>query len=67
MNNAWVAGQEDLKGRLAPGFLADLAVLGQDPFEIQAEELKDVQVLWTVVGGEVVYGPAGASAPGSGT
>jgi predicted amidohydrolase YtcJ len=55
VNNARVAGQETLKGRIAPGMLADLAVLDRDLFEIPPRELKDVRVLWTVVGGRVVY------------
>jgi predicted amidohydrolase YtcJ len=40
---------------IAPGYLADLAVLDRDPFEIPPSELKDVRVLLTVVGGRVVF------------
>ncbi len=64
LNNARVAGQEDLKGRIAPGLLADLAVLDEDPFEIPREALKDVEVLWTVVDGEVVYRRGAAAVAG---
>ena len=55
VNNARVAGQETLKGRIAPGYLADLAVLDRDPFEVPPEALKDVAVLLTLVDGRVVY------------
>ncbi len=55
VNNAWVAGEESYKGRLAPGFLADLAVLDANPLRIEGTRLKDVRVLMTVVDGEVVF------------
>jgi len=55
VNNAWVAGEEGYKGKVAPGYLADLAVLDRNPFEIPASELKNVRVLLTVVGGRVVF------------
>ena len=55
VNNAWVAGEEDYKGRIAPGFLADLAVLGANPLEIEGTRLKDVRVMMTVVDGKVVF------------
>ena len=62
VNNAWVAGEENSKGRIAEGFLADLAVLDRNIFEIEPTELKDVLVDLTVVGGEVVFERA-AEAP----
>jgi predicted amidohydrolase YtcJ len=71
VNNARVAGQETLKGRIAPGYLADLAVLDRDPFQLPPEALKDVAVRLTLVDGRVVYraGSEGAAtedqAPGA--
>jgi len=47
--------EEDQKGSLAPGMLADLIIISADPFEIPAEELAGLEVLVTVVGGEVVF------------
>ena len=55
VNNAWAAGEEAIKGKLAPGMLADLVVLDRDLFAIDPSELKDVSVLYTMTGGEVVY------------
>lgn len=55
VNNAWVAGEEDLKGALKPGLLADLVVVDRDPFMVQPTELKDLRVLVTIVGGRIVY------------
>jgi predicted amidohydrolase YtcJ len=59
VNNAWAAGEEDLKGRLAPGLLADIAVLDRDPFAVPPEELKEVKTVLTVVGGKIVYQAGG--------
>jgi predicted amidohydrolase YtcJ len=55
VNNAWAEGAEDRKGRIAPGYLADLVVLDRDPFAGTLAELKDRNVTMTVVGGKVVY------------
>jgi predicted amidohydrolase YtcJ len=55
VNNAWVAGEEDRKGRIREGFLADLAVLESDPFEVEPTSLKDVRVDLTIVDGRIVH------------
>ena len=55
VNNAYAAGEEAYKGKLAPGFLADIAVLDRDPFAVDPLELKDVRVMLTVVDGEIVF------------
>ncbi|HEX7184209.1 MAG TPA: amidohydrolase family protein, partial [Thermoanaerobaculia bacterium] len=55
VNNAWAAGEEEVKGMLAPGKLADLVVLDRDPFAVPPAQLKDLQVLLTVLGGRIVY------------
>jgi hypothetical protein len=56
--NAWAAGEEAIKGKIAPGFLADLVVLDRDPFSVQPAALKDLKVLLTITGGRVVYDSA---------
>jgi predicted amidohydrolase YtcJ len=52
---SWVGFEEHDKGTLEVGKLADIAVLGEDPFEIQPERIKDLKVEMTVVDGEVKY------------
>lgn len=58
VNNAWAEGEEDRKGRIRPGFLADLVVLDQDLFAIPPDRLKDVKALLTVVDGRIVFAAA---------
>jgi len=53
--SAAVSFEETVKGRLLPGYYADLAVLSQDIFTISPEMIKDVQVLATMVEGRWVY------------
>lgn len=52
---AWLTREEDHKGPLAPGFLADMAVLDRDYFACPADEIKDIGVDLTVIGGRVVF------------
>ncbi len=52
---SWVGFEENDKGTLEVGKLADIAVLAEDPFDIQPERIKDLKVEMTVVGGEVKY------------
>jgi hypothetical protein len=52
---SWLTREEQLKGPLAPGFLADVAVLDRDYFSCPEEEIKEIQVDLTVVGGRVAY------------
>jgi predicted amidohydrolase YtcJ len=52
---AWLARDEHRRGRLVPGMLADLAVLDRDPMTCPPEELRDIRVLATMVGGSFTY------------
>ncbi len=52
---SWVGFEENDKGTLAVGKLADIAVLAEDPFAIQPEKIKDLKVEMTLVGGEIKY------------
>jgi predicted amidohydrolase YtcJ len=54
---AWLARDEHRRGKLVPGFLADVVVLERDPFELEPEELPSVQVVATMVGGRWVHNP----------
>jgi predicted amidohydrolase YtcJ len=54
---AWLTGDERRRGKLLPGYLADLVVLDRDPFAIPPEELPAVQVVATMVGGRWTHNP----------
>jgi predicted amidohydrolase YtcJ len=57
VNPAWLAGDERSRGRLVPGYLADLVVLSRDPVECPPDELESVEVVATMVGGRWVHNP----------
>jgi predicted amidohydrolase YtcJ len=52
---AYAAFEDDIKGTLTPGKLADVTVLSQDILNAPDERLLETQVAYTVVGGKVVY------------
>ena len=54
---AWLAGDERARGKLVPGFLADLVVLSRDPIACPPDELESVEVVATMVGGRWVHNP----------
>lgn len=56
LGSSWFSGEEEKKGRLAPGQLADLAVLSADYMTCPADEIRGIESLLTVVGGKIVYG-----------
>jgi predicted amidohydrolase YtcJ len=58
-NGAYIGFEENEKGSLEPGKLADFIVVDRDVLSIPADELKDVQVLMTFVGGRLVYRQGG--------
>jgi predicted amidohydrolase YtcJ len=57
VNPAWLAGDERRRGRLLPGYLADLVVLDRDPVQCEPEELRELKVVATMVGGRWVHNP----------
>jgi predicted amidohydrolase YtcJ len=56
VNNAYAAFEEDLKGSLAPGKLADITVLSKDIMTVPEDEIPSAQVVYTIVGGKILYG-----------
>lgn len=52
---ACAASRADAVGTLAPGKLADIAVLDRNLFEIDPEEIPDTSVVMTIMDGEIVY------------
>ncbi len=55
LNNAWATFEENLKGSIKKGKLADLVVLDRDIFSRPPRELLDTQVLFTILDGRIVY------------
>jgi predicted amidohydrolase YtcJ len=54
--SAWFSGEQDRKGRLAPGMLGDVAVLSADYFGAAEDTIQDITSVLTVVGGRIVHG-----------
>ena len=52
---AYASFEEDVKGMLKPGMLADFVLLDRDITAIPAEQIADAEVLKTVVGGRIVF------------
>lgn len=55
INNAYALFAEHHLGRLEPGFLADVTVLAESPFEVEPERLREIGIEMTIVDGEIVY------------
>jgi predicted amidohydrolase YtcJ len=55
MNGAYAAFEEDIKGSITKGKLADITILSNDLLKVPDEELLNTEVLYTIVGGEVKY------------
>ncbi|MBV8634943.1 MAG: amidohydrolase, partial [Burkholderiaceae bacterium] len=54
--SAWFSGEQDKKGRIKEGQLADLSVLSADFFSVDEDSIKAIESVLTVVGGKIVYG-----------
>jgi hypothetical protein len=61
VGSSWFSSEDGQKGAIVPGQLADLAVLSADYFSIPDEQIKGLESVLTLVGGQVVHG-AGAFA-----
>ena len=55
-NGAKAIGQADQKGIIAPGYLADLCVLGHNPLTVSHENLKEIPVTGTIKAGRIIHG-----------
>ena len=56
VRSAEASFEEKIKGRIVPGMLADFVILGENPFAIENEKIKDIPVVATFVGGCKVFG-----------
>jgi len=54
---AWLAGDERRRGKLLPGYFADLVVLDRDPLACEPGELEEIDVVATMLGGRWVHNP----------
>ena len=55
LDAAYAAFEQDIKGSLETGKLADVTVLSKDILTVPDDEILDTRVLYTIVGGEVRY------------
>ncbi len=55
INAAYASFEEELKGSLTPGKLADVTVLSKDILTVADDKILDAEVVYTIVGGEVLY------------
>jgi predicted amidohydrolase YtcJ len=55
MGNAIAAFEEDIKGSITPGKLADITVLSHNLLSVPDDALLDTEVVMTIVGGEIRY------------
>lgn len=56
MNGAYASFEENLKGSITAGKLADFVMLAEDPHDVDPDAIKEIPVIRTVVGGETKWG-----------
>ena len=56
MNGAYASFEEDIKGSISVGKLADFVILADDPHDADPDEIKNIEIVRTVVGGTTMYG-----------
>ena len=55
LNGAWASHEEQIKGSITAGKLADFVILAEDPHTADPDKIKDIRILRTVTGGRSVY------------
>ncbi|MBV8208124.1 MAG: amidohydrolase family protein, partial [Acidobacteria bacterium] len=55
LNGAFDTREEDLKGSITAGKLADFVTFAEDPHNVDPEKIKDIKLVRTVVAGKTVY------------
>ena len=52
---AWFTREEHVRGRIKAGYLADVVILRQNPFEVDVRRIGETDAALAIVDGEVVY------------
>jgi len=52
---AYAQFTENIKGSITPGKLADLVILSKDPLQIAPDEIREIEVFMTILGGQIEY------------
>lgn len=55
IDGAYAAKEEDIKGSIEEGKMADMVILSADPFQVPPEDIKNIDVEMTILGGEIVF------------
>ena len=55
MNGAYASFEENIKGSLTPGKLADIVVLEEDPHDVDPDQIINIKVLRTILGGRSTF------------
>jgi hypothetical protein len=55
MNGAYASFEENTKGSLTPGKLADIAILENDPHDVDPDDIVNIRVLRTILGGTTTF------------
>ena len=54
--SAYATGWEGKKGQIKPGQLADMVVLSENPLDIEPQRISSIDIIATIVGGDIVHG-----------
>ncbi len=55
-NGAYASFEENIKGTITAGKLADFVILADDPHDVDPDHIKEIEIVRTVVGGRTMYG-----------
>jgi predicted amidohydrolase YtcJ len=55
INGAYASHEEKIKGSITAGKLADFVMLAKDPHDVDPDQIKNIQIVRTVVGGRTMY------------